>query len=578
MILTLDDLSCFLQEKYNSYSSLEEFNQYLYSVIGVRNFFNSKKEFNEFMDFSIKYPFDSFSTDNREWGDIQTPKLTTDKIIKLIKDLKISPDIIIEPTYGTGNFIISSLEQFQNIKKIYGIEIHKEYEWSFKSKLLTRFLHSKKLIPEIKLFRESIFDHDFDINIFKNSKHILIIGNPPWVTNTELSHLKSSNIPKKNNFKKFKGIDAITGKSNFDLAESIILHLLATFSNFHGEMIMLCKNIVIKNLVKELPNYGFKISDIRSISIDAQEIFEKSVDASLLIIKLGKKSSNFTCSEITFEQPNSIKRVFGWIDGYFVSNTLDYLKFRDVEGICCFSWRSGIKHDCVGSLELTQDKKIIHNKFTNIVNVESDTLYPLLKGSMLKNFIISKSNKKLIVTQKRIAEDTNKLKDYPKLWKYLNDNLEFFKKRKSIIYKEKDNFSIFGVGDYSFKPYKVAIAGMYKEPRFSLCIPIDKKPVVFDDTCYFLSFDIFLDALFTNTLLNSDISINFLKSISFVDSKRPYTKENLSRINIYNISKKITFNQIKNIWKTHNYTNPEKITEKEYIQFINRISKLKNTK
>ncbi len=133
------------------------------------------------------------------------------------------------------------------------------------------------------------------------------------------------------------------------------------------------------------------------------------------------------------------------------------------------------------------------------------------------------------------------------------------------------DFSIFGVGKYSFLPYKVAIAGMYKEPKFSLCVPVDKKPVVFDDTCYFLSFETFQEALFTNTILNSEIAINFLKSISFLDSKRPYIKENLSRIDLYNLSRKISFKQIQNIWKSKGFENKEKISNKEYKQFTAKM-------
>lgn len=433
---SLQELSDFLQKKIESSSSLNELNEYLESISGIDDFFKSKKEFVKFGEFCKTYNIDSFSTNNREWGDIQTPRDTTDKICNLVKELKISPDVIIEPTYGGGNFILSSLEKFSKISKIYGIEIHKNYEWSFKAKLLYLVLDSKKHIPKIELFCENIFNHNFDVDDFRNSKNILIIGNPPWVTNTELSGSESVNLPEKNNFKKFRGIDAITGKSNFDLAEFIILQLLEIFSDFNGEMIMLCKNTVIKNLIKELPNYKFKISDIRSIPINSRIIFEKNVDASLLLVRLGTRTSDYTCKEISFEEPHSTKRKFGWVSKKFVSNVFDYKKFQDIDGSCCFNWRSGIKHDCAGILELTQEDNTTYNNSFRIVEIEPDVTYPLLKGSMLKDFMISKSNKKLIVTQKKNDEDTKELNAFPNLWRYLNQNIEFFKKRKSVVYKK----------------------------------------------------------------------------------------------------------------------------------------------
>lgn len=572
MITSLEELSNFLQKKYESNQSISSFNKYLYSITGVTKYFDSEKEFQEFQKFSKTHDFDSFSTNNREWGDIQTPKKTTDKICKFLKDIGISPDVILEPTYGTGNFILSSLENFPKIRKVYGIEFHKNYEWSFKAKLLQMLLNSKRNIPEIKLFNDNIFNHIFDIDFYKDTKNILVIGNPPWVTNTELSFSESTNLPEKRNFKKFKGIDAITGKSNFDLAEFIILQLLELFSEFEGELVMLCKNTVAKNIVKELPNYKFKISNIRTISIDSREIFGKSVDASLMIVKLGGEPTDFTCSEISFENPDLVKRKFGWAGEKFVSNISNYLKIQEIDGACCFNWRSGIKHDCAEVLELRLEKNNLFNKSSELVEIESGNLYPLLKGSMLKNFLILESNKRLIITQRKVGEDTQYLRKFPKLWKYLKRNLKFFNKRKSVIYRKNLDFSIFGVGDYSFEPYKVAIAGMYKEPRFSLCMPIGEKPTVFDDTCYFLSFTSFQDALFTNTVLNSETTKKFLKSIAFLDSKRPYTKENLARINLKELCKRISFKEIQNIWADHKFENREKITNTDYKQFVKKIS------
>jgi len=65
-----------------------------------------------------------------------------------------------------------------------------------------------------------------------------------------------------------------------------------------------------------------------------------------------------------------------------------------------------------------------------------------------------------------------------------------------------------------------------------------------DDTCYFLSFDNLANALITAALLNSNESINFLKSIAFLDSKRPYTKEILRRIDFAKLSELVDYTDI----------------------------------
>ena len=110
--------------------------------------------------------------------------------------------------------------------------------------------------------------------------------------------------------------------------------------------------------------------------------------------------------------------------------------------------------------------------------------------------------------------------------------------RKSSIYRGKCNFSIFGIGDYSFKPYKIAISGLYKTFHFCLIKPQNGKPVMLDDTCYFIGFDTLEQAEYIWNLLNTDIVEKLLKSISFDDAKRMITKDILMRIDLKKVAEK----------------------------------------
>ena len=93
----------------------------------------------------------------------------------------------------------------------------------------------------------------------------------------------------------------------------------------------------------------------------------------------------------------------------------------------------------------------------------------------------------MIVPQRRIGQNTSEIaKCAPKTWRYLQTHRELLAKRGSSIYRDKPDFSIFGVGDYSFSPWKVAIAGMYKSCGFVKVGTRDGKPIVFDDTTNFL--------------------------------------------------------------------------------------------
>jgi hypothetical protein len=189
------------------------------------------------------------------------------------------------------------------------------------------------------------------------------------------------------------------------------------------------------------------------------------------------------------------------------------------------------------------------NRFRNGLNqefaLEDGLVFGLLKSSDLKTPVISSCRKYTIVTQKRVGENTNYIKsEFPKTFEYLQQHKATLDARKSIIYKGKPRFSIFGIGEYSFKPYKVVISGLYKTFHFTLVPPQNGKPVMLDDTCYMLGFDTIHDATFTFILLNLEETKRFLQSITFPDAKRTFTKDVLMRIDLYALSKLVNFQTI----------------------------------
>ena len=159
-------------------------------------------------------------------------------------------------------------------------------------------------------------------------------------------------------------------------------------------------------------------------------------------------------------------------------------------------------------------------------------MFPLLKCSDLANGRIE-PERFVVVTQRRVGEDTSVIaKTAPRTWRYLHSHSELFDARKSSIYSSRVPFALFGIGDYSFAPWKVAVSGLHRTPRFALVGPVDGKPVLFDDTCYFLPFGDEHEARVVAEILNSEECKEFLASLTFTDSKRPITVELLQRLNI----------------------------------------------
>ena len=535
----------FLNEFLKNTTSFEIANQKMFDAFGIKHFFDNDDFHTLIKSLSLSNINLAEEPDRAEYGDFQTNKDLANKVAKHLAKRNMSPEIVIEPTCGKGNFIIASLSNFKAVKKVFGIEIYKPYVWETKFSILDFFLsNTDSHKPEITITHCSIFDFDFK-NISKQfpTEKLLIIGNPPWVTNSKLGSLNSSNLPKKSNFKKQNGLDAMTGKGNFDIAEFITLMLLDAFQKHNGYLALLVKNSVVKNIVFDQKDKKYRVGEIEKYCIDSKKEFNVSVEAALLYCQLNSNPS-IECNEFDFYSLE--KRLsFGWLNSKFVSNLADYNQTKEIDGVCPFEWRQGIKHDCSSIMELERVNGHFVNNKSDEIELEEDLVYGFLKSSDLKNTVIKNTRKHTIVTQTKVGQETSYIQHlYPETYSYLKKNISNFQARKSSIYNGKPLFSIFGIGDYSFKPFKVAISGLYKTYHFTLVLPQNDKPVMLDDTCYFIGFDKIEYAVYAIILLNSKTTQAFLKSITFSDAKRVFTKDLLMRLDLLNLAKLISRNEI----------------------------------
>lgn len=494
-----------------------------------------------------------------EYGDWQTNLGLALLTCRILKEKGVSPKVLLEPTCGIGNFIIAALMTFDTIEDVYGIEINKSYVEQLKARIESLQAEGKiKVDVKIHLYNSNFFDFNFkDIKNSLNGRMLIILGNPPWVTNSKLSCMESNNIPTKSNFKKEKGLNAITGKGNFDIAEYICTKLIKDFYNENAVLAMLVKNSVIKNLIYEQKKETMPLSDITQYCFDSKKEFSVSVAASLICANICKPASCI-CS---VKDMYSLEHLhsYGWIGNKFVANIDNYNdSFNEIDGCSQLTWWSGVKHDCSRIMELTINNE---GKYVNglgeIADIEEICVYPLIKSSDIKEEIISKVRKYVIITQHYTSEETSNLKNTaPKTYKYLMDHANMLDNRGSSIYKKRPRFCIFGIGKYSFEKYKIVVSSLYKQIKFSMVVPIKEKPVMLDDTCYLLSFDNYEDAKTTLQILNDHDVLNFINSLASPDAKRIINKDILMRIDLLAI--------IKN--KINSST---KISESEYLRYYN---------
>ncbi len=471
-----------------------------------------------------------------EYGDFQTPIELAEQALSVLKKLGIHPQAVLEPTCGKGAFLLSAAKTFASVQKLIGFDINEKYLNDLKRKVAE--------IDEVKrihIVLGDFFAFDWNELLSMLPEPILIIGNPPWVTSAQLSLLQSKNLPQKSNFQIQRGYDAITGKSNFDISEWMLLKHLEWLKERRGIIAMLCKTSVARKILYHTWKNDLPISLSHMYLINAQKYFGASVDACFFVIILHEKATSKDCliyQNLTDKHPS---HSIGFHDNSMLSNVEKYERLRHLKGVdYSYTWRSGIKHDCSKVMELELSGESYKNGFGELIKLENDYIYPMLKSSDIANGDVRFGRKYMLVTQRFVGEDTISIKrTAPLTWRYLEKHDEELSKRASSIYRNRPRFSIFGVGGYSFAPWKVAISGFYKRLLFKVVSPLEKKPVVLDDTVYFLPCWSEAEANFIALLLNSQPAIDFLDSMIFWSDKRPITIDILKRLNLHALSKEL---------------------------------------
>lgn len=468
-----------------------------------------------------------------EYGDFQTPRGLADSIVAFLRDAGISPSVIVEPTCGLGSFALAATEGFHAVRQVFAYDIRAGYVSAL-----------RKTLRNANEVRCHVAQQDFFAFNWKEffaafRGEILVLGNPPWVTNAALGALGSDNLPKKTNFQNHSGFAAKTGKANFDISEWMLIKLLEALGGHRGCVAMLCKTATARKVLRHGWVNRFKIGRASIHLIDANTHFGVSVDACLLIVHTSVPDLSPTAgvySDLSFDHKVT---TFGLMGRELVADVDEYNRLRDIDGVAYYTWRSGVKHDAAAVMELEKEGTTFINGVGEHVALEPTYTYPLLKSSDLANGRLT-PRRYVLVTQRRPGDNTKVIsRTAPKTWSYLLRHADVLDRRQSIIYQKRSRFSIFGIGDYTFSPWKVAVSGLYKNCRFEVVGRYQNKPVVLDDTCYFIPCGSEQEAAFACLLLNSDLAKRFLHALVFFDAKRPVTIDVLNRIDLKRVAERL---------------------------------------
>ena len=464
----------------------------------------------------------------KELGDFQTPLDLALAATGVLLAAGNRPARLLEPTCGKGSFLRAAAEQLGSPLEMVGIEIQPRYVEEARATLRE---HPPAGI-DWQVRTGDIFSYDLGALPWRTSGPLLVLGNPPWITLAELGAMDSRHVPQRSNVRSVRGIDALTGDSNFDVAEYIWMRLLTELREQSPTVAMLCKTSVARRVLLLARRLRLPVAESTLWRFNAQRSFGVAADAGLFMIRLDGAGGRYDSRVYESFTARTPVTTMGIVDGGLVADVVAHRRSRSFDGRSPIEWRQGIKHDASKILELKRSESgRWRNGLAEPVEVETDWSFPLTKGSDI--YQGREPSRRVIVTQRSLGENPRVLhKMAPKLWRYLRHHEDHFARRKSSVYRSRPEFSMFGIGPYTFSPWKVAVCSLWKKPRFRVLPPIDGRPVLCDDTSYFLPCANAEQAAIVAATLRSEPARNLLRSLVFVDAKRVVTKKLLQRIDL----------------------------------------------
>lgn len=468
-----------------------------------------------------------------EFGDFQTPIDLAREVCLLVAGTGFRPASVLEPTCGSGAFVRAALETFPGVARVLGFELNEHYAERARTAAVTV---SSRAVVEIR--QSDFFLTDWPRVVGALPEPILIVGNPPWVTNAELGTLRSSNLPEKSNIDNLRGINALTGRSNFDISEWMLRKNLEWLQGRSSMLAVLCKTSVARKVLLFAWQNSMPVASAALYRLDAKQHFGAAVDACLLLVRMDPAASTKECWEYGSLRSHQPISVLGLRDGRLVANVNAYERWRNLAASGLSGWRSGIKHDCSQVFELYSHNSKFVNGLGEMVELEPKVVFPMLKSSDLA--ANREPRRWMLVPQRMMGDDPSHLqRNAPRTWSYLVAHSRLLDKRASSIYKNRPRFSIFGVGPYSFAPWKVAIAGLYKKLCFVPVLSFQDRPVVLDDTCYFFPCQSQEECALLHEFVQSDPAREFWSAFIFWDSKRPITAQLLNLLDLAALAREL---------------------------------------
>ena len=250
-------------------------------------------------------------------GDFQTPPALARAVCRLVQQFIQAPASIVEPTCGVGGLLIAAADAFPGAPRVQGYELSADYTAQSQ-----RIIAQRPDAARFAIAEQDYFTADWRTLRAEWPSPLLLIGNPPWVTNAQLSALGSDNLPVKANTAQLKGLDALTGKSNFDISEWMLHDMIGWLPGRQATLAMLVKTAVARKVLRHAWAEKMPLTRAAIYEIDAKQHFAAAVDACLLLVQCDPNAAPApaTCpvfASLTAAEPRA---VLAYTDGLLLAD------------------------------------------------------------------------------------------------------------------------------------------------------------------------------------------------------------------------------------------------------------------
>lgn len=429
-----------------------------------------------------------------------------------------------------------SVNQFaQEVKKYNTVDLYDNLvEFSDSNQILCE-LYEKLISYKNKLISLSILNTLSNrINGYNINKFDVILGNPPWINWEYLSkeyRTKSQHLWPEYGIFSMKGKDLSFSKE--DVCVLITYIVIDKFLKDKGQLGFVIKQGLFKSAQNGIGfrkftvrdgEYDIKVNKVEDLS--SIKAFENaSTSTAIMFLQKGMKTSyplpyntwklsknrkrgklgtyselENILSQIDINEMIAMPSVKTditslWITGYkealeAVDNVLGENEYKARTGLFtgganAVYWIDIVKKLDNGNVVIRNITERAKRKVENVeVEIESDLIYPLVKGSSISKWNIDKSIYILCphtkLTKMKPIDKEEMKKSYPLTYNYLSRFRKELDERKGFVGWEKENqkenfHTILRIGEYTFSKYKVVWKYIASEFIVSVMSTIEDK-------------------------------------------------------------------------------------------------------